>query len=85
LRKIEQSAAELLTIYLLISQGGISKHYSSEGGGPNSTKFGESRAVSSPHQTRNFCSDTLLRFEMTAAQKWAMLSDAEKDAKFSTF
>ena len=55
------------------------------GGGPNSTKFGENRDVSSAHSTRNFGSDTLLRFEMTAAQKWAMLSDAEKDAKFSTF
>ena len=64
--------------------GGISKHYSSEERGPNSTKFGESRAVSSPHQIRNFRSDVLLRFEMTSAQKWAMLSDAEKDAKFST-
>ena len=43
------------------------------------------RAPSSPHPIGNFGSDTLLRFEMTAAQKWAMLSDAEKDAKFSTF
>jgi len=56
----------------LFPKGGTSKHYSSEGDGPNSTKFGENRAVSMAHSTRNFGSDMLLRFEMTAAQKWVM-------------
>ena len=56
----------------LFPKGGISILYSSEGGGPISIKFGENRAVSSTHSPRNFGSDMLLRFEMTAAQKWAM-------------
>ena len=69
----------------LFPRGGISKLYSSEGGGPNSTKFGVNRAPSLMHSLRNFGSDMLFRFEMTAAQKWAMSSDVEIAAKFHTF
>ena len=59
-----------LAIYF--REGGCSKLYCSEEGGPISAKFGVNGVPSSAHPIGNFGSDILLRFEMTAAQKRVM-------------
>jgi len=51
-------------------------------GRSNCTKFERNRVLSSQHQTRNFGTDRLIRFEMMAAQRRVV---SKIEAKFHTF
>jgi len=51
------------------------------GGGPNCTIFGENKVPSSLHQTKNFGTDALLRFQTRAAERRVM---SKIKAKFHT-
>ena len=81
LSKIDKSTAVLLTIYQFF-QGGILPNSTPQRGVDQTVPNLENRAPSSLHQTRSFGTDTLLRFEKSAAQRRVVLKN---EAKFHTF